>query len=316
MKHHWPELKYEDWKDTLETLHRYLQIAGKLRMCKSPWANHSWNSALYVTSRGLTTSAIPLGERSLTVDFDFLDHQVRLEDSTGRSFLIPLVEQSVASFYGQFLEALKIFEVEPSFSPVPNEVMEATPLPLDEKHHRYDPVKTHDFFQVLVRVSNILTDYRSEFVGKSSPVHFFWGAMDLAVTRFSGRLAPEHPGGMPHLSDEIVKEAYSHEVMSCGFWPGNEMYPKAAFYAYAYPVPEKLKGEELSVHGAYFHQDLGEFILDYDEVLRSETPAAMVKAFFETAYNTIAENLEWDRSSLETTPYLSQMQERTQSLNS
>lgn len=173
MKHHWPELKYEDWKDTLETLHRYLQIAGKLRMCKSPWANHSWNSALYVTSRGLTTSAIPLGERSLTVDFDFLDHQVRLEDSTGRSFLIPLVEQSVASFYGQFLEALKIFEVEPSFSPVPNEVMEATPLPLDEKHHRYDPVKTHDFFQVLVRVSNILTDYRSEFVGKSSPVHFF-----------------------------------------------------------------------------------------------------------------------------------------------
>lgn len=316
MKHNWPELSYKDWKKTFETLHRYLQIAGKLRMCKSPWANHSWNSALYVTSRGLTTSAIPLGERSLTVDFDFLDHQVRFEDSMGRGFVIPLVEQSVASFYDQFQEALKIFDVTPTFSPIPNEVMEATPLFSDEIHHSYDPVKVHDFFQILVRVSNVLADYRSEFVGKSSPVHFFWGAMDLAVTRFSGRSAPEHPGGMPHLSDDIVKDAYSHEVMSCGFWPGNEMYQKPAFYAYAYPVPDELKEKKLSVSGAYFNQDLGEFILDYDIVLKAENPAEVLREFFNSAYLAIAELLGWDRKSLESSPYLSQMQERSQSLNS
>lgn len=316
MQSHWPELNYSDWKDTLETLHRFLQIAGKLRMCKSPWANHSWNSALYVTSRGLTTSAIPLGERSLTVDFDFMDHQVRFEESTGRSFLIPLIEQTVADFYQEFQEALTYFDVSPSFSPVPNEVMEATPLDKDVAHHTYRPVKVHNFFQVLVRVSNILADYRSEFVGKSSPVHFFWGAMDLAVTRFSGRPAPEHPGGIPHIADEIMKEAYSHEVMSCGFWPGNEAYPKPAFYAYAYPVPEGLSEKEISVEGAYYHQELGEFVLDYEVVLKSARPAETVKAFFETAYTQIAEALDWERSALEKSAFLSRLQEKRQSLNS
>ncbi len=316
MKHHWPKLSYTEWKDTLETLHRYLQIAGKLRMCKSPWANHSWNSALYVTSRGLTTSAIPLGERSLTLDFDFLDHQLRFEDSTGRSFLIPLIEQSVADFYEEFQEALKIFDVKPSFSPVPNEVMDGTPFFADKTHHRYDPVKVHDFFQILVRVSNVLSDYRSEFVGKSSPVHFFWGAMDLAVTRFSGKEAPEHPGGMPHVSDTIMKEAYSHEVMSCGFWPGNEMYPKPAFYAYAYPVPEKLKDQKISTLGAYYNQDMGEFILDYEAALNSDDPASLIRDFFESSYKIIADALEWDRKNLEFSPYLSEMRERQVSLNS
>lgn len=316
MKTQWPELVFSEWKDTLETLHRFLQVAGKLRMCKSPWANHSWNSALYVTSRGLTTSAIPLGERSLTVDFDFLDHQVKFEDSQGLSFVIPLVEQSVASFYDQFQDALKIFEVKPTFSPIPNEVMDATPLYSDEIHHSYNAVKVHDFFHVLVRVSNVLSDYRSEFVGKSSPVHFFWGAMDLAVTRFSGKTAPEHPGGMPHVSDDIIKEAYSHEVMSCGFWPGNEMYPKAAFYAYAYPVPEKLKEKKLSVADAYFNEELGEFILDYDSVKKSADPAGAVKEFFESSYSAIADLLEWDRNALEVSSYLSHMKEKGLSLNS
>lgn len=316
MKSPWPHLNYEDWKDTLETLHRYLQVAGKLRMCQSPWANHSWNSALYVTSRGLTTSAIPLGDRSLTLDFDFLDHQLRFEDSRGQSFLIPLIEQSVADFYEEFQEALKIYDVEPSFSPIPNEVSDGTPFFADRIHKRYDPVKVHDFFQVLVRVSNVLTDFRSDFVGKSSPVHFFWGAMDLAVTRFSGRRAPEHPGGMPHVSDTIMKEAYSHEVMSCGFWPGNEMYPKAAFYAYSYPVPDDLKDKTLSVPEAKFLDELGEFVLDYDAVLKNEDPAKKVREFFDSAYEVISDCLHWDRNALEESPYLMEMKDRVQSLHS
>ena len=303
MTHHWPRLSYTEWKPTYETLHRWIQIVGKLRLCKSPWVNHSWGSALYVTSRGLTTSAIPLGERNLTVDFDFIKHELSFLDSVGRTFILPLRNESVASFYGRFLDAMKLFEVTPDFLESPNELMDATPFHDDLTHCTYDREHAHNAFQVLVRVSNILQEYRAGFIGKSSPVHLFWGSFDLAVTRFSGRTAPEHPGGIPHLPDTVAREAYSHEVMSCGFWPGNDLYPKAAFYAYAYPEPPGFA--TIAVPGeAYYHKDLREFILDYEAVVASEDPAGLIREFFQTVYYGCADSGRWDRVLVEESPYL------------
>lgn len=313
MDNHWPELDYAQWRPTYETLHRWLQIAGKLRICKSPWANHSWNSALYITSRGLTTSPIPLGDRSLTVDFDLFDHQVIFQDSDGTNFVMLLQNETVASFYERFMEALEIFNVSPTFTRTPNEVMDAIPFDKDTTHCTYNPVDAHNCFQVMVRVSNVLQEFRSEFVGKSSPVHFFWGSFDLAITRFSGRRAPDHPGGVPHLSDEVVREAYSHEVMSCGFWPGNDQYPKAAFYAYAYPEPENFSRTRINPGEAYYHKGLREFILDYDKVRTSNDPAGVVKSFIDSAYRAVADLGHWDREMLEVSPHLARIKEISRS---
>jgi hypothetical protein len=298
MNHQWPALNFKDWKPTYETLHRWVQIVGKLRMCKSPWLNHSWNSTFYVTSRGLTTSAIPLGERNLTLEFDFISHKLIFQDSTGKTFEMLLRNESVAAFYRRFLDILKTFDVEPTFSQSPNEVMDAVPFSEDTIHRTYAPVHANNLFQVLVRVSNILQDFRADFIGKSSPVHFFWGSFDLAVTRFSGREAPLHPGGIPHLSDRIVREAYSHEVMSVGFWPGNDMYPEAAFYAYAYPEPEHFTGIPVPAE-AYYHKDLHEFILDYEVVRNSEDPVGLVKQFLQSTYYGAADFGRWEREALE-----------------
>lgn len=313
MSHAWPKLNYQKWKPTYETLHRWFQVVGKLRLCKSPWVNHSWNSALYVTSRGLTTSAIPLGDRSLTVDFDFIGHKVIFQDSHGLSSEMFLQNETVASFYQRFCHTLSMYKVEPTFEKTPNEVMDATPFHQDTTHCTYNPEDAHNLFQVLVRVSNVLLDYRSEFVGKSSPVHFFWGSFDLAVTRFSGLRAPDHPGGVPNLSEEVVREAYSHEVMSCGFWPGNEMYPKAAFYAYAYPEPDDFMNARINPQEAYYHQDLKEFILDYDDVRKARDPVKKLRKFLDSAYTAVAEKAHWDRDILEVSPHLSRIKEITQS---
>lgn len=306
MTHHWPDLAYTEWKPTYETLHRWVQIVGKLRLCKSPWVNHSWGCTLYVTSRGLTTSAIPLGEKNLTVSFDFINHELTFEDSNGMSFVMVLQPESVSSFYTRFKEALKLFDVETDFLEAPNELMDATPFAEDESHGTYNQIHAHACFQILVRVSNILQEYRAGFIGKSSPVHFFWGSFDLAVTRFSGRGAPEHPGGIPHLPDRVVREAYSHEVMSCGFWPGNDLYPKAAFYAYGYPEPEKFSSIDVP-SGAYYHKDLHEFILDYDIVRAAENPAELVAEFFQSVYYGCADLGGWDRNAVEDSPYLDQV---------
>lgn len=308
----WPTLEYSEWKDTYETLHRWVQIVGKLRLCKSPWCNHSWNSTLYVTSRGLSTSAIPLGQRSLTVDFDFHDHQLIFQDSLGKNFVLLLQNETVASFYERFLEALKIMDVEATFDPSPNEVADGTPFAQDTFHQTYNPLHAHQCFQVLVRVNNVFQEFRTDFVGKSSPVHFFWGSFDLAVTRFSGRRAPEHPGGVPHLSNEVVREAYSHEVMSCGFWPGNEMFPHAAFYSYAYPEPERFSRAKVVPPEAYYHQNLHEFILPYETVRTSLEPAATLMSFLESSYRVAANLGNWDRDMLEVSPYLYRLKERVQ----
>lgn len=308
----WPTLEYSEWKDTYETLHRWTQIVGKLRLCKSPWCNHSWNTTLYVTSRGLSTSAIPLGQRSLTVDFDFHDHQLIFQDSLGKSFVLLLQNETVASFYERFLEALKIMDVEPNFDPVPNEVEDGIPFAEDTVHRTYNPLHAHEFFQVLVRVNNIFQKFRTDFVGKSSPVHFFWGSFDLAITRFSGRRAPEHPGGIPHLSNDVVREAYSHEEMSCGFWPGNAMYPHAAFYSYAYPEPDRFSKAKIMPPEAIYNQDLHEFVLPYEIVRTSLEPAATLMSFLESSYRAAANLGHWDRDMLEVSPYLYRLKERVQ----
>ncbi len=303
MTHSWPELNYSEWRPTYETLHRWVQIVGKLKLCKSPWLNHAWHSTFQVTSRGLTTNAIPLGDRILTIDFDFIDHVLLFQDSRGLKFEMKLHNESVSSFYERFLEVLKMFSVTPTFYHGPNEVMDAIPFEMDATHCTYIPLHAHAAFQVLVRVSNIFQEYRADFIGKSSPVHFFWGSFDLAVTRFSGKSAPEHPGGAPHLPDRVAREAYSHEVMSCGFWPGNEMYPKAAFYAYAYPEPSDFSHARVPAE-AYYHHQLHEFILDYDLVVASSDPESLIRDFIQSVYYSAADLGRWDREELEHSPYL------------
>lgn len=307
----WPKLEYAEWKPTYETLHRWIQIIGKLRMCKSPWANHSWNTTLYLSSRGLTTSAIPLGERNLTIELDFFDHKLVFDDSQGKHFEMMLESESVATFYKRFGDALKLLDVQPTFVPSPNEVMDATPFEKDETHCTYNKDQAFMCFQVLVRVSNVLQDFRADFIGKSSPVHFFWGSFDLAVTRFSGRRAPQHPGGVPHLSNDVVREAYSHEVISCGFWPGNEMYPHAAFYAYAYPEPEAFSQARIMPQEAYYHPDLHEFVLDYEKVRTSSNPQEMIRTFYNSVYREAAFLGSWDRIALEISPELATLREHS-----
>jgi Family of unknown function (DUF5996) len=300
----WPRLSYTEWKPTYETLHRWLQIVGKLRLSKSPWANHSWNTTLYLTSRGLSTSAIPLVERNLTVDLDFINHKLIIQDSQGKYGEMPLKEETVSSFYRRFIEMTEAFGVKATFEALPNELPDATPFASDMTHGSYHPQHAYNCFQVFVRVSNVFQEWRADFVGKCSPVHFFWGSFDLAVTRFSGRRAPEHPGGIPHLSDEVVKEAYSHEVMSCGFWPGNELYPHAAFYAYTYPEPEGFSLTKITPPKAFYHPGLREYILDYESVRKSIDPAGVIRNFMDSSYLAAANLGRWDRDILEVSPHL------------
>jgi hypothetical protein len=309
----WPVLEYSEWRSTYETLHRFVQIVGKFRLCKSPTCNHSWNSTLYVTSRGLTTSAIPSGENNMTVSFDFIDHNVIVEDSLGRRSIIPLQNESVASFYEKFMDTLAIFEVTTNFSAHPNELTDSIPFDQDQSHHTYSRIDAYRCFQALVKINNVFLEYRSKFSGKSSPVHFFWGSFDLAISRFSGRKAPEHPGGVPHLSDSIVKEAYSHEVMSVGFWPGNEMYPHPAFYAYAYPEPEGFSKARVTPPEAYYHKEMKEFILPYETVRTSIDPARTLMSFIDSAYRAAANLGQWERDDLEIGPHLSRLIEIYQS---
>lgn len=309
----WPELNYSEWKPTYDTLHLWVQIVGKLRLCKSPWVNHSWNTTLYLSSRGFTTSAIPLEDRNLTIEMDFIHHRIIFDDSFGKHLEMPLQEESVAAFYERFMEALKKFNVTPTFDPTPNEVPDAIPFMLDRRHGTYNREHAHTCFQVLVRVSNILQEFRSDFVGKSSPVHFFWGSFDLAVTRFSGRRAPEHPGGIPHLRDEIVKEAYSHEVISCGFWPGNDLYPHAAFYTYAYPEPQGFPESKVMPGEAFYSRDLREFILNYADVRQSSDPGTTIREFLNSTYRAAANLAQWDRDLLEVSPHLAHLKEMARS---
>ncbi len=295
----WPSLPLEAWADTYATLHLWTQIAGKVRLAQSPWLNHTWHVTLYVTSRGLTTSPIPHGTRTFQIDFDFLAHRLVLQASDGGTGGFALEPQSVATFYKRLMEEMEKLGLPVDIYGRPNEVENPIRFDQDETHRAYDPEYANRFWRILVQADRIFKEFRARFLGKCSPVHFFWGAPDLAVTRFSGRPAPKHPGGVPNLPDWVTRDAYSHEVSSCGFWPGGGPVPYAAFYSYAYPEPAGFSAEPVKPDAAFYSNDLHEFLLPYDAVRQSESPDAMVLDFLQSTYEAAANLAKWDRDSLE-----------------
>lgn len=295
----WPSLPLEQWQDTYATLHLWTQIVGKIRLKQTAWINHSWHVTLYLTSRGLTTSTIPFGTRTFQVDFDFLDHQLRLQTDDGRVRVLPLKPQTVAEFYRTLFAELASLGIDTKIYAKPNEIAEAIPFAQDETHRSYDAEYAQRFWHALVQTERVLKTFRARFIGKCSPVHYFWGGCDLAVTRFSGRPAPPHPGGIPNLPDWVTREAYSHEVSSCGFWPGGGPAPYPLFYAYAYPEPTGFAQAAVRTHGAFYSPDLREFILPYDEVRNARAPDDMLLEFLQSTYETAANLGRWDRAALE-----------------
>lgn len=295
----WPDLPLDAWADTYATLHLWTQIVGKIRLAQSPWANHSWNATLYVTARGLSTSPIPYGSRIFQIDFDFLDHRLTVESSDGGLGGLALEPRSVADFYARLMAEMATLDLRVKIAGSPNEVPEPIPFDRDETHRAYDPEYAQRFWRILMQADRVFKQFRARFLGKCSPVHYFWGAPDLAVTRFSGRAAPEHPGGIPNLPDWITREAYSHEVSSCGFWAGGGPIPYPAFYSYAYPAPEGFAQASVRPAEAFYTEELGEFVLPYDAVRRSESPDDTLLEFLETTYEAAADLAGWDRGSLE-----------------
>ena len=295
----WPSLPLHAWEDTFATLHRWTQIVGKIRLAQTPWINHSWHVPLYVTARGLTTSPIPHGARTFEIAFDFLDHRLLIQASDGHVEALPLRPQSVAAFYRELLTKLDELGLHISIHGSPNEVEDATPFAEDHSHGSYDPVYATRFWRVLVQTDRVFQEFRARFIGKCSPVHFFWGSFDLAVTRFSGRPAPPHPGGIPNLPDWIVREAYSHEVSSCGFWPGGGPHPFPLFYSYAYPEPDGFASAAVAPADAFYSTDLREWVLPYEAVREAASPDAALLAFLQTTYEAAAQSGRWDRSALE-----------------
>jgi Family of unknown function (DUF5996) len=294
----WPTLSYSSWRDTAMTLQLWTQIVGKVRLALTPWLNHSWQVTLYVTSRGLGTSPIPSGTESFEVDFDFITHRLIVRTSTGKERTLPLAPQAVADFYERLTGVLRDIGISVHINEMPNEVPNPIPFSKDRLHASYDADAAHAFWRVLVQADRLFKLFRSSFLGKASPVHFFWGSFDLAVTRFSGRRAPLHPAGVPGLPDAVAREAYSHEVSSAGFWPGNDAFPQAAFYSYAYPEPQGFRERQVSA-GGYFDQALGEFILPYDRLRTDPEPDRLLLDFLSSTYIAAAEAGRWDRAALE-----------------
>jgi hypothetical protein len=276
----------------------WTQIVGKIRLAQSPWVNHSWNVTLYVTATGLTTSPIPHDTRTFQIDFDFINHRLAIQASDGDSGGFPLQPQSVAAFYKRIMEEMGKLDLPVHINMKPNEVADAVCFDQDESHAAYDRDYANRFWRILVQADRVFKRFRARFIGKCSPVHFFWGAPDLAVTRFSGRRAPEHPGGIPNLPDRVTREAYSHEVSSCGFWPGGGPVPYASFYSYAYPEPEGFSTSPVK-SGAFYNKDLREFILPYDTVRQSKVPDDTLLEFLQSTYEAAANLARWDRNSLE-----------------
>jgi Family of unknown function (DUF5996) len=294
----WPELPFADWRETAETLHLWTQIVGKTRLQLTPWLNHGWQVPLYVTATGLGTSPIPVGDELLELEFDFINHRLAARTSRGANAALPLVPQTVAEFFRKTQELQRRIGVAVTINEVPNEVPNPIRFSSDHQHASYDAAAAHRFWRVLVQADRVFKVFRSGFLGKSSPVHFFWGSFDLAVTRFSGRPAPRHPGGIPGLPDAVTREAYSHEVSSAGFWPGNAAFPQAAFYSYAYPEPPGYRDRPVAA-GARFNPVLGEFVLPYDTVRLAADPDALLLDFLSTTYSAAADTGAWDRNALE-----------------
>jgi hypothetical protein len=295
----WPDIPLEAWQDTFATLLLWTQIVGKVRLARTPWLNHSWHATLYVTSRGLTTSPIPYDDRTLELEFDFIAHRLEIRASDGQEDEVPLRPQTVAAFYALLMEALRRFNLGVKINPKPSEVVDPIPFAKDEVHRSYDAEYANRFWRALVQADRVLKIFRTRFIGKASPVHFFWGAGDLAVTRFSGRRAPRHPGGIPNLPDWVTREAYSHEVSSCGFWPGGGAIDYPAFYAYAYPEPAGFAEARVGPEGASYNRDYREFVLPYDRVARAASPDDTLLEFLQSTYEAAATLGAWDRAALE-----------------
>ncbi|OAB59570.1 hypothetical protein AY599_05000 [Leptolyngbya valderiana BDU 20041] len=296
----WPELTLEDWQDTCTTLHLWTQIVGKIRLVQTPWINHSWHVPLYLTTRGLTTSNIPYGNRVFQIEFDFLEHHLWIATAEGQIETVDLRPRSVADFYQAIMQALKDLGINIRIDTLPNEIPDPIAFEEDDIHASYDGEAAQRFWRVLLQSDRVFKEFRSHFCGKVSPVHFFWGSFDLAVTRFSGRPAPEHPGGVPNLPDDVAKEAYNQEVSSAGFWPGAGLgYP--AFYSYAYPTPEGFKDAPVQPEAAFFHESLGEFVLPYEVVRTADDPDRVLLSFLQSTYDAAADLARWDKAALRQT---------------
>jgi len=292
--HNWPELAFEDLKDTLETVQLWAQIIGKVRLVKTPWINHSWHVTLYVSSRGLTTGAIPYERGNFQIDMDLIDHQLIITTSNGGYVHFGLKELSVAGFYRELFKKLSLTGIKVEIYAKPNEIDPAIPFEEDERHNIYLPDEMHKYWQALVNINSVFVKFRAEFTGKCSPVHLFWGAFDLAVTRFSGRTAPPHQGSMPNMPQRVMQEAYSHEVSSAGFWGGSVQFPHPAFYSYCYPTPVDFGMQIIEPPEAFFSNDMGEYFLLYENVQRSDNPESMLMQFLRSTYNAAAVTGKWD----------------------
>lgn len=293
----WPPLPLEAWKDTCDTLHMWTQIVGKVRLALSPYINHWWQVPLYVTARGLTTSAIPShmgSDSTFEVDFDFIAHNILICTSDDTIKVLPLIPHSVANFYQEFMTALHTLGIEVQINTLPCEVQNPIRFDQDEVHASYDPIYAQRFWRILRQTEVVLQRYRSSFIGKCSPIHFFWGSFDLALSFFSGRPAPERPG-----TDRITREAYSHEVISCGFWPGDDRFPTPAFYSYTAPVPPGLETVSIRPPAASYHSQLGEFLLSYDDMRSASSPEQVLLEFYQSTYEAGATLAHWDREALE-----------------
>jgi hypothetical protein len=295
----WPELRYARWKETLHTLHLWTQIVGKIRLKQEPLINHWWNVALYVTPRGLTTSSMPYGvDRFFQIDFDFIDHALCITGCGGERARLGLEPMTVADFYRRVTELLGTLDLHVAIDKRPNEIAAAIPFDEDKVHRSYDEAYAARFWRVLLQADRLCKVFRARFLGKASPVHFFWGSFDLAVTRFSGRLAPAHPGGIPNMPDWATREAYSHEEQSVGFWPGGPAID-AIFYSYIYPQPPGLPEAKVQPEAALWHTQLREFVLPYEAVRTSADPDRAVLEFFQSTYEAQTGRADWDRTSLE-----------------
>ena len=294
----WPSLPFAEWRDTCATLHMWTQIIGKIRLAQAPLINHWWQVPLYVTSRGLTTSPIPLGERVFEIGFDFIDHRLTIETGDGKADGFALRPIAVADFYAEATQRLRARGIDSHIWTTPVEIPDPIPFEQDRTNAAYDPDYANRFWRSLVQADRVFTAFRARFLGKASPVHFFWGSFDLAVTRFSGRRAPQHPGA-PNVADKVTREAYSHEVSSCGFWPGGAGMEQPIFYSYAYPRPAGFGDAPVTPAPAFYSRDFGEFILPYDEVRQASSPDEALLDFLQSTYEAAATLAHWDRAELE-----------------
>lgn len=297
----WPQLRVDDWSASRETLHMWTQIVGKIRLAHAPMVNHWWQATLYVSPRGLTTSAIPSGAGVFDIEFDFIEHRLHIRSSDGEARQIALEPKSVADFYSETVHALGELGITVEIQARPNEVEPSIPFADDYGHTSYDADAVQLFWRQLVAADQVMHEFRSHFIGKVSPVHFFWGAMDLACTRFSGRTAPKHPGGAPNCGDWVMEEGYSHELSSCGFWPGGG--DEGAFYAYAYPEPNGFADYSVAPEQAFYSTENGQFLLPYEAVRTAADPARTLLEFLHTTYQAAAERGNWDRAALEVDPH-------------